>query len=327
MLVLIYTPADHDVWVYPKSCLERIRAAFPGVEIVLAESRAEAEKHLPDADVIMAWSLKPDEFSLAKNLRWLHTPAAGAGGLMFDALCESPVLVTNSSGAASPIIADHVFAMLLALKRRIPLLAEAKRCAYWCRDEVWKKYLGMTELEGGTMFVAGFGSIGREVAKRARAFGMRVVGYRRAADARDELADAVASGDGWRAELTGADVVVNCLPLTDETRGFMSGQKFGVMKQGAVYISVGRGKTTVEAALVQALQSGGLGGAGLDVFDEEPLPKESPLWRLPNVIISPHVSAVSPSYWRRANEIFAENLAHFVAGEQMRNIVDKRAGY
>lgn len=327
MLVLIYTPADYDVWVYPKPCLERIRAAFPGVEIVVAESRDEADKRLPDADIVMAWSLPPDEFALAKNLKWLHTPAAGAGGLMYDALRENPVLVTNSSGAASPIIADHVFAMLLALKRGIPLLAEAKRCGYWCRDEVWKKYLGMTELEGGTMFIAGFGSIGREVAKRARAFGMRVVGYRRTASSPDELADAMVSGDGWRAEMSGADVVVNCLPLTDATRGFMSGRKFSLMQEGAVYISVGRGKTTVEAALVQALQAGRLGGAGLDVFDEEPLPKSSPLWRLPNVIISPHVSAVSPSYWRRANEIFAENLAHFVAGEQLRNIVDKRAGY
>ena len=248
----------------------------------------------------------------AEHLRWLHTFSAGVDNPWFKSLRDRGVRLTTSSGASAVPIAHTVMLYLLALSRDLPRWLDAQRRRAWEPHEV-------VDLQGRVLGVVGLGPIGLEVARLGAAFGMRTIGLRRTPRG-DEPCET------WPLarlrELLGlADAVVLALPLGPDTRRILDAEAIAAMKPGALLVNVGRGELVDETALTAALASGALGGAGLDVFEREPLPPESALWAHPRVLVTPHSSGHSPGNAIRAEEIFLENLARWTRGETLRNEV------
>jgi phosphoglycerate dehydrogenase-like enzyme len=248
----------------------------------------------------------------AKGLRWLHTFSAGVDHPWFQALRAQGVRLTTSSGAHAVPIAQTVVLYLLALTRDLPSWLDAQSRRAWERHP-------LRDLQGLVLGVVGLGPIGIEVARLGAALRMRVVGIRRHPRG-DEPCETwpLARLDELLAE---ADALVLALPLTDETRHLLDARRIGLLKPGALVVNVGRGALVDEAALARALASGRLGGAGLDVFEVEPLPEASPLWSAPNAIVTPHNAGDTPGNLERATEIFLDNLGRFGRGEPLRNEV------
>ena len=246
----------------------------------------------------------------ATNLQWLHSFSAGVDNPFFIVLRKRDVRVTNSSGAIAVPIAQTVLLYALALSRDLPRWLDAQGRRSWERHEI-------QDLEGRTMGVVGLGPIGLEVARLAAAFRMRVIGVRRTPRG-DEPCETWTS-DRLRELLPQVDYLALTAPLTDETRNMLDADALALMKPTAYVLNIARGELIDEPALVDALQQGRLAGAALDVFWEEPLPPDHPLWTLPNVIVTPHCSGWNRGNWRRATEIYVDNLDRYVRGEPLRN--------
>jgi len=233
-------------------------------------------------------------------------------------------MLTNSSGVSAPNMAEHVLGMMIALTRRFPRLLRAQIQREW-RDEATHREVA--ELQGQTVLIVGIGEVGRAVAQRAAAFGMRVNGLRRRSDAPPAGFDQIFAIGDFHAAVADADHVVVTLPNTPRSRGLFDAAAFAAMKPGAAIYNVGRGQVIDTSALIVALESGHLGGAGLDVTDPEPLPVDSPLWEMENVLITAHTSGATPRYWERQADLIAENIRRIQHGELPCNLVDLEAGY
>jgi len=311
-------------WTLPPAEVQRLRGLFPHVAIVDAPSRAERLRELPGADVAFLSQLKPDEFAAATRLTWIHSPAAGVAGLLFPELRASPVVLTNSRGIHGVAMAEHVIALAIVLFRQIHRSIRRQVARRWEKDPV----ASFRTVRGRCMGIVGLGSIGTAVAERAAALGMHVVAVRRnAAAPRPPCVSAVYPVPALDTLLAGSDVVVLTAPLTPGTRGMIAAAQLQRMKRDAVLVNVSRGKLIDEKDLVEALAGGTIGGAALDVFEHEPLDPSSPLWDLPNVVVTPHTSGFRDDYWALAAELFADNLGRFERGEPLLNVVDKEAGY
>ncbi|MEW5932224.1 MAG: D-2-hydroxyacid dehydrogenase [Bacillota bacterium] len=308
-----------------------IGAVAPGIRVLRAASRQEAEQLVEEADVIYGTSLSGAAAARARRLKWVHAPAAGVDRLLSPELVASPVVVTCSRGLHAQSLSEHAFALMLALARRLPEFWEDRRHRRWQRRE------GRV-LAGGTLLVVGLGAVGTEVARKGLAFGMRVLAVRRSPPGGAGAAGAgipvppagveeVAGPDSLLRLLARSDWVVLCVPLTAETRGMVGRGELAAMKATAFLINVARGEVVDEPALVEALKTGRIAGAGLDVFATEPLPPESELWDLPNVVITPHLGGSMEDYEGHALQIFLDNLRRFLAGQPLLNVVDKRRGY
>jgi D-2-hydroxyacid dehydrogenase (NADP+) len=299
------------------SYADEVRAIDPDIEAVLLEGDAPVS----DADIERitiaqfshdAWPERSGNWfgvaMRAPNLRWLHSMSAGVDSPVFGTFLDRGVRLSNSSGASSAPIARTVMMYLLALARDLPRMMRAQSRAEW----EWARW---NELDGQRVAVLGWGPIGQEVARLANEFGMHPTIVRRAAHGDEpyptrplsELADVVGE----------VDAVVVALPLTDDTRGLISADVLRAMQSHAFFVNVGRGELVDQPALVAALTAGGIGGAGLDVTDPEPLPSDNPLWALPNVIITPHNSGSTNGTGHRANERFLANLTAWVADESL----------
>jgi phosphoglycerate dehydrogenase-like enzyme len=247
----------------------------------------------------------------ATNLEWLHTMSAGTDHPVFGMLRGRGVTVTNSSGAAAPSIAQTVMLYLLALGRELPRMTRSQVARRW--DPI-----ASHDLHGMRLGIVGLGAIGSEVARLAAAFGMDVVGLRRSVRG-DEACETWAH-DRFGELLARSDAIAVTAPLTVDTRGLFDSDAFAAMRPGAWFVNVGRGEIVDEAALVDALVDEHLGGAGLDVFASEPLPADSPLWMLPNVIITPHSSGSTDRTHDRAVDLFVENFRRHTDGDTLRNV-------
>jgi phosphoglycerate dehydrogenase-like enzyme len=256
----------------------------------------------------------------APALRWLHTPSAGVDHVLIPPVLERDIAVTNSAGVHAIPIAEFVLALLLSHVKRLPAYRAAQAEARWERS------FRPGELYEQTLLILGIGGIGQAIASRAAAFGMRVLGSRRSPRPMEGV-EQVVGMDGWRALLPEADAVVIAAPLTEETRGMIDAAALAAMKPSAYLINIARGPIIDEPALIAAMNAGRIAGAALDTFEEEPLPPESPLWRLPNITITPHTTSGSPRMHERQIALFLENLRRFRGGEPMLNVVDKAAGY
>ena len=304
--------------------LARLQIAFPDLEIVTVDGALSAVD-VADADAVVAWQFDGDLLAAAPRLGWLQTGGAGVEGFPLAELAARGVVVTNMSGVHAPNIAEHILAMMLALARQIPQLVHAQAARTW-RDT--DTHARVFELHGQTLLIVGLGDIGLALAERAAAFGMRVLGVRRRPDLpRPATVEEVVPVARLAEGLARADHVAITLPLTPRTRGLFGAAELAAMRPGAYLYTVGRGAVVDTAALVAALQSGRLGGAGLDVVDPEPLPPDSPLWGMANVLITAHTSGATPKYWDRGVEIIAANIARYRAGEPLLNEVDLVAGY
>ncbi len=297
---------------------ELIRSCAAEVDVRVVR-REEAEGHLPDAEVLVSWAVPDAWVERAPRLRWVHVTSAGVDHLLGGALWRSAVLITNSRGIHATPLAEHVLGWLLMFARNLHVHVEHQRQRRWQRDEGG-------QLAGSTVGVLGLGAVGQEVARLCKACGAQVWGMRRRPRPTPHV-DRVVGPEGLQEVLRRSDYVVLTLPLVPSTRGLVGREQLEWMKPGAVLVNVGRGGLVDEAALVEALQEGRLRGAALDTFAFEPLPPESPLWGLPNVLLSPHVAGSFRGYMDRVVELFCDNLKRYVAGEPLRNVVDREAGY
>lgn len=301
--------------------IEELRKAAPELTLVAAEDEARMAAEVGDADAILG-TISPKLLAAGKRLRWVQVYSAGVERYLTPELAASPIVVTNCKIIQGPNIADHAFALLLALTRALNRTLPAQAREEWTRGQH-----RMIELPGKTAVIIGLGGIGMQIAQRAHGFGMRVIGV----DPKDipytPLVAKVVPPDRLDAVLPEADVVFVSAPLTRESQGMMGARQFELLKKGAYFIAVSRGKLYSTEALVKALDSQRLAGAGLDVTDPEPLPKGHPLWRFPNVMITPHVAGQSDRVQERRMALLKENLRRLAAGEPLLNVVDKQKGY
>jgi phosphoglycerate dehydrogenase-like enzyme len=285
------------------------------------------EREIADADVCIAWSIRPEQFAHAKQLRWVHSPAAAVHQLMFPEMVASEVAVTNARDVHGPVVAEHAVAVMLALAKKLPSALRFQRVRTWGQQAMWAEEPTIGEVNNAKVVLIGLGSIGRAFAERARALGAYVTAVREHPERGPETADAVGGMDDLPRLLPEADFVVLAAPLTDRTRDLIDRERLAMLKDSAYLINVSRGPLIDDEALVAALESEEIAGAALDVFAEEPLPAPSPYWDLPNVLITPHTAAVTPRLWDRHYAQISANLRRFLRGEPLEGIVDKRQGY
>jgi phosphoglycerate dehydrogenase-like enzyme len=303
---------------------QRFTAAFPQVAITFCEMQ-DVPKHLENADYVIAWSMRNGEIEDAKRLKWVQTISAGVDRIDLKLLRERGILVTNSSGVHAPNISEHIVALMLAFARRLPThFANQQRHAF-SSDEGRR---GGFELTDQTLLVVGLGKIGEALAVRGKGLQMRVLATRRRLSIeRESAADELFPLSELKERIAEADHVAITLPLTAETKNLFDREMLEAMKPGSYIYNIGRGPIIDQDAMINLLKSGHLGGAGLDVTTPEPLPAESELWDLPNVIITPHTSGYSPKLNERAVTLWMDNLQRMLDGRELLNIVDADAGY
>jgi phosphoglycerate dehydrogenase-like enzyme len=280
-----------------------------------------------DTDIFVGWSLRPEQFKLAKKLKWIHSTAAGVGQLMYPELRQSGVTVTNASGIHTVAMAEHVLGYLVALARRFPDALRYQRQRKWAQQEIWDAQLRPRELHGQVLLIVGFGAIGHELARRVRPLGMQIWAVTRSGKGDSNLADRILPASRLDEVLHEADYVVLAAPETPETYHLIGQKQLQQMKPTAFLINVARGSLIDEAALVETLERRAIAGAALDVAEQEPLPPEHALWSLDNVLITPHISAVSEYLWDRQTELLLDNLDRWFSGGELRNRVDLKRGY
>lgn len=315
--------------VLPDPLMERLRAAFPQ-HTFRFETPDTVMDHLPDADVLLAWGLPRERAESAARLKWIQTVSAGVDRVDFTVLRERGIVLTNSSGIHAVNIAEHILSLMFAFARRLPDHFDSQRQGLWnqpARGTVNASPPAF-ELAGQTLFVVGMGHIGEALARRAQGLDMNVVGVVRRPD-KERLAhlDRVILQAELPSTIGEADHVAICMPLTNATRGMFDVPMLDAMKPGAFLYNIGRGAIVDQTALYERLLDGRLGGAGLDVTSPEPLPAGDPLWKLGNVIITPHTSGTSPKLWSRGVDLWIDNIQRFTNGEPLRNVVDLDAGY
>jgi len=308
----------------PAAVLERARAISSKIQLVLPEEYKLDPRRLEEAEValVLGW---PEQLRLqrASCLRWVQTVGAGVERLLTpEILARRDLIVTNASGVHAQPIAEQVFGYLLMFSRHLHGSLRDQASARWDGES---HYPELHTLRGKTLGLLGLGAIGRRIAEIAPAFGLKVLGLRRHPEPIPGIE--LHGPEALHALLARSDFIVNSLPLTSETRGLLGPEAFAATKRGAFFVNVGRGASVDTSALLHALEAGILAGAGLDVTEPEPLPPEHPLWRQPNVIITPHYAGVWPHYFEELGEIFLDNLDRYTAGRPLRNVVDPVAGY
>lgn len=323
--------------------LDQLRRVSPRLQITQrtchdAGEVATALSDRPATRVLYTFHLPPNLLTLAPRLRWLQLHSAGADHILDHPILHSDVLITTASGIHATPIAEYVFASILAHRWRVSLWTHCQRQGQWPSGR-WELY-ARPELRDSTLGIVGYGSIGREVGRLGHAFNMRVLALRHSAgraeqgyavehtgDPAGAIPDRFYPPEALHEMLAECDYVVIALPLTPATTHFIGEAELRTVKPSAFLVNIARGAIVDETALIRALQEGWIAGAGLDVFEREPLPPDSPLWELENALLSPHVAGFTPRYDERAAALFAQNLARYVAGEPLLNLVDKAKGY
>ena len=314
-------------WILPRHYVDVLRREFPQHTFLEAWDRETLRQVLVDSDAAFAAFVDKDLVPSLKRLRWVQAPAAGVGHILSPELIASPIFLTSARGVRARAIAEHVMLMALALARQLPLVLQRQKEHVWALDEI-EAAARIRTLRGRQMGIVGLGSIGAEVAGVALSFGMRVVATRRRTnEPLPQGVESVLPPERLPDLLASSDVIVLSAALTPDTRLLINREALAHVKPGALLINIGRGRLIDDEAVIEALRSGALGGAALDVFTREPLDPASPYWDLPNVIVTPHVSGAMEDYWTPLVALFSENLRRFEQGEPLINVVDKSAGY
>lgn len=345
------------IWAMPPWVPERIRAALPDAwQLVVIDEETDGSGDgrgrvtaavldaVASAEIYFGYGIAAELIEAGRALRWVHSGAAGVGKSLTPAMLSSEVIFTNSAGIHAEPIAEYVIGMILFFGRGLDLAVTNQRTSTWHADAYYRDEAPLSELSTSTVGIVGYGGIGKEVARRAASLGARVVALKRSEPGPDDAAltpvgggaslasniDVVNGAEGLDRVLSESDVLVLAAPETERTRGMMDAGAFRRMKSGALLINVARGKLVDEEALLAALREGRLRGAGLDVFAKEPLAADHPLWAFPNVLVTPHVSAVTRGFWARETALILHDLDCFLRGAapaEWENRVDKAAGY
>ncbi|MGM0438516.1 MAG: D-2-hydroxyacid dehydrogenase [Bacillota bacterium] len=305
----------------------RLKKLAPEAEFVVSDNEDEIKKEIVDSDVLFDFrGVEKEDIKKSENLKWLQTWTAGVDKFMKDdfrkVLEEKDVILTNMSGVHSNVIAEHSLGFMINFSRRFCDFNEQKN------NKVWNR-LKVDHLEDKNLVVVGLGSIGKEIARKAKVFEMNVFGVNRSGEGEFDFVDELFGQNELKKALAKADYVVSIVPLTPETEGMIGKDEFEAMKESAYFINMARGEVVDEPVMIEALRDGKIAGAGLDVFAEEPLPEDSPLYELDNVLITPHVGGAFPGYNKKAIKIVEKNLEKFVSGnlDEMINKIDYNLGY
>jgi phosphoglycerate dehydrogenase-like enzyme len=327
MKVLIVLHHRFDLWNAPPWFAERLHTDFPQLKIVHLSNYDHLDDEIRDAEIAVAWSLRPQQLVAAKQLRWIHSPAAAVHQLVFPELVSSDVVLTNAREVHGPVVAEHVIALIFGLAKKIPQAVRVQERRIWGQQQLWSESPRPREIMDATLGLVGFGSIGREVAKRASPLGMRVIVSREHPAKATNGVAAIFGPSQLDDLLSQADFVVLAVPLTPSTNPLMDATRLEKMKPDSYLINVSRGPVVDESALADILRKRRIAAAALDVFSEEPLPPESPLWDIDNLLITPHTAALTEKLWVRHYALFAENLRRYLDHEPLLGQVDKQKGY
>src|SRR6266568_4351818 len=328
MKLLIATYHRLDLWIAPEWFSERLAKDFPQLEIIRLTNYDNIEKEITDAEIAFTFSLRPEQFRAAHNLHWIHSPAAAVHQFLFPELVDSDVVLTNARDVHGPVVAEHVMALIFALAKQSPQAVRFQQQHIWGQEMVWRAHPRPRELAGATLGLVGLGSIGRHVAKHAAGFGMQTICVREHPERPvPNFVDEVLPSSQLSQMLSRANYVVLAAPLTPATQHMIGCEQLAQMKPDACLINVGRGPLIDEAALLETLKQKRIGGAALDVFDKEPLPPDSPLWDLDNLLITPHTAGMTDKLWERHYTLFSENLRRYSSGQPLLALVDKKSGY
>ena len=327
---------------FTESQLDKLRTVSPHLDVQQMTGTTFAE--LPESlrtrtEILYSWSHFLDDAHLFPRLKWVQTHSAGIDRLLDSPLWRSQAIITSMNGIHSIQMVEHALAMILAFRWKIPTMLRLQAQATWPTSR-WQMF-SIPELRGSTLGIVGYGSIGRELGRQAQALGMRVLAVNRSGqrhpftgysqpgtgDPQTAIPEKIYPTGCLLDMLPECDYVVVLAPLTHETRHLFNAKAFATMKSTAFFFNLARGALVDEAALVEALTQQQIAGAGLDAFEQEPLPPDNPLWPFDNVIISPHVSGLTEKYDERASNLFAENLRRYLAGEPLLNQVERERGY
>ena len=343
MNILVSIHSGFRMWTIPPEHVDRLRAQFPDHRFLHARNDEEGRHLIAAADAAFSGYVSPAQLQASQHLRWIHSPSAGVGHMLYPEMVASPVVMTNARGLSADTIAEHVLALVLALFRRLPLAFERQTQRVWAQDEMVAHATSGVPVTatdrdsalppnrtvaGAHVLIVGLGGIGRAVAVRVLALGAAVTGVRRQADG--PLPPGVAAvhpPSALHDLLPTADVVVLTAPQTAATRNLIGAPELKLMKETAVVVNVSRGALIDEDALADALRRRVIAAAALDVFRDEPLGPAHDLWTVPNLLITPHYAGFRSDHWQAAIDLFADNLRRFDKGEPLINVVDKGAGY
>jgi len=318
MKVLIYSRQKIDFWKFPEWVVAELKKEFPDIDFLISYGERPLEELITDADILITSRLTPEEFSRARKLKWIHSPFVGIGNFLFEEFVKSPVKLTNSRGVNAEAVIIHTITLALSLLRGIPWAFKLKNERTFNQEFFVKDFFPLEppEVNVGIM---GFGKIGKGVGKRLKSLGFKVKCLNRSGkkgcfpfEKLDQF-------------LEGIDFLIITAPRTRLSEGCIDYER--MKKLNGFIVNTGRGKIIVEKDLVKALREGIIKGAALDVFESEPLHPESPLWKMPNVIITPHISGFSRQFWKRELELIKENLKRFIQGKRLKNLVNKKLGY
>lgn len=301
--------------------LQQICKVSDKVTVEMVTDKKNLLSAVRDADIMLGDRMFDKEvFSAAKKLKWAHVVSAGVDRYLFPEFVDSPVILTNSSGVHRIPISEIAIAMMLMFAKRLHKFMRFQLEGRWVRSSP-------DELSGKTAGIVGLGNIGMETAWKAKCFDMRVLALKRKPLRRPTYVDEILGSEDLDYLLSESDYLIITVPLTKDTYHMIGERELKVMKPSAYIINVSRGAVIDNAALIKALKENWIAGAGLDVFEEEPLPEDSEFWRLENVVLTPHISGGTPHYADRVVKIFCENLARYLYGKPLINVVDKKAGY
>lgn len=315
------------LWRLPADFPARIRERWPGMKVAGLTDYEHLAEELADADIYVGFWARSGQFREARKLRWVHATAAGVSQLLQPDFVASDVVLTNARGVNAAPIGDHTLGVILAFSRHLATSWRHQREHRWAQQEIWDERPRPRELAGQRLVLVGLGALGRAIAERARGFGMRIVAVTRSGSDPNGLVDEIFAADRLDEALREADFVVLAAPETPETRHLIDARRLGLMKPSACLVNVARGTLVDETALAEALAARRIAGAALDVTEREPLPPESPLWDMENVLITPHVANASERLWERQWAILKENLERWFAGRELINVVEKSRGY
>ena len=323
MRILLVESTGTPFHEFSEEHVEKIRAVDPNVEVVKVSAldQEKIDSQIEHADVLAGTFWESSPIHDVKNLKWIHSFSAGVERVLTPEVKDSNVLVGNCSGIHAIPIAEHILGFMLLFTRCFSDTFRQQE------EKVWERSKQMTELYGKTVLIVGLGHIGKEAARLASCVGTRILAVEQQERETPDFVEKLYSPDQLMEALPKADFVVCALPYTSTTHHLFDSEKFRIMKQSAVFINISRGGVVHEKELIKALREKDIAGAALDVTEVEPLAKDSPLWEMENVVITPHHSGLSEKYMDRAVEVFCVNLQAYIKGERLPNLVDKQKGY
>ena len=323
--VVLCVHFNFTFWQIPPALPTALKNRWPEMRVAHLKTYDALPAELPDTDIFVGFNLLPKQLAVARKLKWIHITSAGVSQMMRPDVRAAGVVITNARGIHAIPMAEHTIGAMLALARKFPDTVHYQDKKVWAQEPIWQSR--PSELHGATLLIVGFGMIGGEIARRARAFGMRIEAITRTGRGDATLADKIYPSTELLHALPQADYIVLAAPDTPETQRMIGARELKAMKPTAYLLNIGRGALVDESSVIDALEHNTIAGTALDVMEKEPLPQESPLWKMKNVFISPHISAVSELLWPRQTELLIENLERWFSGRELKNVVDQTRGY